>query len=973
MSSLKTTDIIGNIYQYRYNPTLIHRASLEMLKQLYDENIELVDPTNPFIFCLENTAFNAAAFMQQNENSTRRLYPIAAITEEDLYLHMSDREYVDRFAKPSTATFKIIYDRDELVAAMIDDPVEGVKKVTIPKNTFFTVGDIVFSLQYPIDIRQLPHGGLQVIYDTTDVSPLQTLETNVIEWRPLLNNQGQRFIEFDVLVEQFFIKTFYNDVTAASGLVSTISLTDSFYYVRVYNQVSGSYVEIKTTHTDQIYDPATPTALVKVLSDRVDVSIPPIYASNGLIRGKIRIDVYETKGRLIKSLSGLAFKDFTMEYLAIDPKDSTDFTSPLGGLRTTIVYSTTAVDGGRAALSFDELKQRVINNSTGVKNLPITNNQLESTILDNNYDLVKNVDTITNRIFLASRFINKPVDEKILTSAGTAMLTIQTSLRKLKNAYAVKDNVDSFTITPSSVFKEVNATTYPITNSEYASLDTLPVIAKTTEVSNNSYFYTPFYYVLDNSRERFDVRAYDLDSPAIEAKTFVAENIATGLQVSINDIAIQKTDSGYLLTLSTLSSESFQNLPDTAIAVQLSYFPKDSTTRAYFNGQYLTTDPSTKERFYKFEINTNLNIDKEHFIDMPSFSIDLTGFTLKASLTQLFDFFFIVDKDQTGSAQTSTIDSKINTDYLSFQNGIGLTHERFNLVFGYPLKNLWQRHKTVVEQTPYEVYTENVPALYEQDVYEIDPATGAAFEIDANGDLVYNILHHRGDPVFTATGQPVYRHHIGEVKTDVYGNPIIPAGYTKDLTRLCDILMIDAVYRFSTDPIVKTYQEQMRNAITSWILTDIDQFNKRALEQTKVFFYPKNTVSKIRVLDNQNNIVSMDAQQKLKIKLYVPPVTFTDTALLDALVKTTIKAIDIELQKPTISTSAIQTTLRAIYSKDVVEVTLEGLGAGVSSDTFTLVNKADRCSIKKRLVALADGVLAVREAIDIEIVKHGLD
>lgn len=239
--------------------------------------------------------------------------------------------------------------------------------------------------------------------------------------------------------------------------------------------------------------------------------------------------------------------------------------------------------------------------------------------------------------------------------------------------------------------------------------------------------------------------------------------------------------------------------------------------------------------------------------------------------------------------------------------------------------------------------------------------------------MTYNKIHSKGDPVLNANGQPVYKHYKGEVKVDSYGNPITPVGYTKDLVRLCDILMVDAVYQFSTDPLVKTYQGQVRKSLSNWILTEIDEFNRRALEQTKVFFYPKNTIAKISVLDNQNKIISLDAAQTLKVKLYVPPVTFDDAALVESLIKTTIKTIDQQLQSNIISTSSIHVALRDVYKNDVVDVVVSGIGGTITADTFTLVSKTDRCSIKKRLVALADNTLIVQEAIDVEVIKHGID
>jgi hypothetical protein len=100
MADVKVSDVIASLEAIKFNPVAVQKMSLDVLKMVRDNDINIVDATNPYVHCLETTAFNVTAFMHQNEAATRRLYPVAAMTMEDLYLHMSDKEYVGRHAIP---------------------------------------------------------------------------------------------------------------------------------------------------------------------------------------------------------------------------------------------------------------------------------------------------------------------------------------------------------------------------------------------------------------------------------------------------------------------------------------------------------------------------------------------------------------------------------------------------------------------------------------------------------------------------------------------------------------------------------------------------------------------------------------------------------------------------------------------------------------------------------------------------------
>jgi len=84
MADVKVSDVIQQLDVYKFNPVAVQRMALDVLRRVHNGEINIVDATNPYVHCLETTAFNCSAFMIQNEASTRRLYPAAATTMEDL-------------------------------------------------------------------------------------------------------------------------------------------------------------------------------------------------------------------------------------------------------------------------------------------------------------------------------------------------------------------------------------------------------------------------------------------------------------------------------------------------------------------------------------------------------------------------------------------------------------------------------------------------------------------------------------------------------------------------------------------------------------------------------------------------------------------------------------------------------------------------------------------------------------------------
>jgi hypothetical protein len=966
--ALRKLDLINK------NPASIQQVSLELLEQYLNREQDIVDATNPFMKLIESSALNTASFIIDNETSTRKQYASCAQTVEDLYLHMSDKDYIDRFASPATTKFYVVVPMKQLLENMVEDPVTRIKKITIPRNSEFILNEYTFSIQYPIDIKQLSHGGIQVVYDTTVESPLEKLTTNVVNHsiKKIKNLEDDvLFMELDVT--QFHIKSTKHELSSSKLFRKTIEFSDQYYYARVYfknNQTNNKWREIQTTHTDQVYDINKPTAVLKVINNKLEVYIPQVYFTNNLVSGSVRVDIYQTLGEINVSLSTFKPSAFKGRWLAIDNDDKTPEVAAWVKLNDTFIYSDKTVYGGKDQLSFESLRQRVMTNAIGDRNIPITNAQIAAHIENKGFDIVKTVDLVTNRVFQATRALPKPFDERLITAAATSMESIIVSMDDIKDHSAVHDNGDRITLSPDLLFQNNNGIINIVPATVVADLmsKTPDLIAST--VTDGNYIYTPFHYVLDATDKDFRVRPYYLDKPEFRVMEFVNQNDTTQLQVNTDKFSITRTVYGYQVLIQTKSNNQYKELDDNRVAVQMSFVPEYEASRVYLNGE-LVTKTNDNERIFKFDIRTNFDIDDQNILYLKSFMMNgsiLDNFGVK--LTQTFDFFYTTNANMSMTWLPHGIDNLLG-NFLLPPNTVGITHEKADFTFGQYLKYLWTSNRTLASSAPFERWDTDVPAVYEEDVFDIDPITGSIFSLGANNQLEYNVKHFSGDPVLDDNGNQVYKYRVGDIKTDSNGEPI-PIG-PKFVSRQLELIFVEGPYYFSTDPSSTVYRENFVNTLVNWITLDLEKLNQVALEQTEIFFYPKANMSTIQVMVEGGSITLVDANQYFNVRLYVNKQVYENTALSLALTDTTIKTIDEHLKRDTISMSAITSALEKNYGDDVISFSIEGLGGNRNLDALTVLSPGDRCSIRKRLTSLGDGKLIVQEDINVEFVRHDLN
>jgi hypothetical protein len=254
---------------------------------------------------------------------------------------------------------------------------------------------------------------------------------------------------------------------------------------------------------------------------------------------------------------------------------------------------------------------------------------------------------------------------------------------------------------------------------------------------------------------------------------------------------------------------------------------------------------------------------------------------------------------------------------------VGNTHEKITLTLGYSLKNLWSRSRTLASGLEYETYPTDVAFLYEKDIYEIDPVTGSMFSVDQNNNIVYNIIHHIGDPVLN-NGQPVYKHRRGDVVLDTGGNPVVLSELKTD--KEIDLLHVDGKYYFADDPSFVEYKQELTSIINTWITSDIKSIQDILLEQTKIYFYPKTTLGMVKVYPDNVTEVNVKAEQSFTIDFYVKDKIYKDSGIRQQVINDSIRILDDYIDNMTINITELTVMLKDYFVDTVESIDIKGLG-----------------------------------------------
>lgn len=967
---MNSNEVMVLLDKARYNPGAMFEVGIDMLEKANNGELIFVDASQPAVQLIEMAATLSASAMHESAANTRRQFARMALDEEELYLHMSDKDYIGRWATPARTTITVAMALEEVLARAVPTGVNGVQKMVIPRNTEFTVAGVTFSMQYPIEIRINSAGTERVVYDVSRPSPLMPLSTNLLKtWKS--NQQGgieMLFIEIPVM--QMKVSTSNFTVSRATPTSGAISFAGSYYATRAYHRSGdGPWEEILTTETKQVFDPAQPTVSLQVFSDRVLYSVPEVYATAGTIKRQLRLDVYSTEGDLSMILSNYESDAFDYRWQDFDNDDNGLYWSALENITTMLIFSDEVVTGGSEAKTFEELREQVMMNAHGASNQPITPWQIISTLTNEGYSSVKTVDNLTRRIYKTSRPLPLPADGSVLSPIGAGIMTFQQSLDGLKGYNGVKDNGERVTLTPEILYKLDNGLTKIVEEDELTMIRSTILETQARLINTERYLFSPYHYVLDITGNVFEARGYYLDNPSIDSRNFIAENDTLGMTISTDSFDIERTEKGYRITVVTASSEEALALPDASVHAQLCFQPTGESGRAYLNGT-LEVKMETGERAFVFELESNLDINSNDDIYLTNFQM-FGGSTrpVPASLTESFDLIYVLSDYRPVDALTTDIDLIIAKEMLP-EDAIALTHEKFNTNLGSSLDGLWTASRSVVSDEDFKKYSADVPWLYEEPEFERDPNTGTILYDIVDGEIKYRMLHAKGEVRLDDEGKPLIRFPKGDVMRDADGNPIVES--TRKMQRQVDLFFLDGKYWFATNPTSIEYRDTTAQTVVRWLSTDISAIRAKLLEGTELYFAPQTTLGNVQVMVEEGLISTIPAEQGMRVGLYLGRAEYADARLRESLTRSIKLVIADRLIQSVVSIDDITDKLREEIGSEAIAFSVSGLGGANNFPVITTLDDTLRCSVRKRVVAKSDDTLAVEDDVQIDPLRHTL-
>lgn len=953
--------IAKDLITYGHNPAAMQTIMLNQLKQSQSNpGMTLSDPTDPVVFLMEGAVTLVHSGIESNRQLMPKIYPSMSESYEDVYRHMSDRDFTDVFAQPSTAGFLLYLDTESILSRAMPLESKGIRRIVIPRDSYCKVSGYTFTLQYPIEIRVLPSGTFQVLWATDNKSPIKPITTNALDWKRVTADNGLSLICIEVPMMQYAITTSSDVITPRSSWSKSFAFTNKFFFARVWmrKDLNTGWVEMEKSFSKEVYNPNVPTAICRLDNQKLNVTIPAVYINKKLVSGDIRVDVYSTLGPLSINLEN--YSDFQLFMADLNGETSATYSNPFKTLSVKRMLSLDTTVGGRNPLTLEQLRDRVIANAVGARQPPITEAQLESTSNAMGLSLTKPIDFGTERTYHLSTAMPDSTLKEVTSPIGTVVSPFYFTWEELEALSTANINGNRATILPETIYYSdgVSIQADASMTAAWRFMSSRDLI---NAANQKPYFYSPFYYVVDRNNKSIDVRAYHLAEPSIDSKRFEATNDTTEVQVVTGSYEIVRGPDGYVLRLVTRSEDSYKALTDDQCFAQISYVPRGNTDiYAYLNGELIGYQDD--ERVWEFNIGTTLDIDRNDEMIINTFHLNENTVTpIPLPLTQEFNVFYGVSNYFPPEYDRHVMDSIITPPT---RDAIGITWEMITIKLGDALTSYWCRSRPINDTVDYEHYKEDVYDTWAQDVIRKKDNGIPIFTYDENRDppLEFDYEHRKGEVKLDAQGNPKVLHEAGSVIRDSFNNPIV--ANERKIKFRAEMAAYDARYLFATTDEVKKYRDAFMKYVVSICTSTMPEISKLLIDRSKAYFIPLTTMGYIDVRMGDGTAAPLAAENRFTVNYYLTAAQRNNNDLL-TLIKSTTRSIinDWLSNNQTISIAKITSALGDALKDSIISVEMLGTGDDQDIRLFTVLSEASRAVVGKKLELEADGRIGLKDDI----------
>lgn len=943
------------ILLFEQNPTTIIQPAFDLMSEVSNGEKILLDPTNPFIYSIETSVAFASAAMDKDDVNLRKLYPRLATSYADLYNHMSDDDFLNRFSRPATnGEMILVIPINELENAAIDDGT-GNKKIVIPGDSEWEVNGTKYYQHYPVNILLQPGGSYQVFFDLSVESPIKRNISNIINWS-ITNIENRPSLQLNIPVDQLALSKEEYIITDTTGFSVVTPFTDQFFYARAYIRNDlNEWEEIRTTHSQQVYDATLPTVVLTVEEGMVISRVPEIYITNGRIRDTLRIDIFTTKGEIEQDLGVLAPEAFSVRWFNFSERD-VRFTSLMARLGTFLVFSLSTVRGGSNSISFEQLRSKIIY-GTDDQRAPIKFEELENKLNLLNYQVTPLEDHVLGRTYLATRAM-ETINTTLFSRMTNDLLTFRIDTQRTDLADSLTVKPERTVIKPNALFERTPATVVLHADATTANILNLDKEVRIETLNSKDYFFTPFFTVLDETDNTFEVRSYFLDNPNLVTRSFIDNNAELGYVVNTKSMTITRSDTGFNVTIVAGVPAGVEDL-----SVQLVF--KSSANGERWHAPVALGDVIGTQATFDIDLVSDFDITKQNQILISNVS-DNNGNVIPVLLDLLseIDIAYVVD---TPAKITTLFDDRI-ADALHSNTVTAVTLESGMFEFGRQLEALYSEGRPIQTTPEYERYPADEPELWTEVVFAKEPDGSIIFTTDNSTvppTINPTVLHAIGDPVLDAQGDPVFLHRAGDIKR-VAGEPILvtPARIEREVR----LPMFNAIFKFTDTLAIQNYLADVPKDVLRFIETDIDPVANSLIERSSLPFSPSNTFSLARAVTAEENVITVNTSLEFAINITMTQASYLIEAARDQAKIDTLSALATALQRKELTLLDINQRIKAAVGDEVIGVSINTFLP--DGDYVKLLNSFDEFSIKPRLVLRSNGEIDVEDSVTFSFTRQ---
>lgn len=919
--------------------------------------IEVVDASNAFVMLLEASTHLASQNWTSNELGLKKRYACLATTFEELYPHLAtpDLQYI--FARPCTSTVRFSILVESLLSNAV--AVGSYREAIIPKYTEVRVDDLTFSIDSAISIKVYNNRVFKVEYVDgslihADISQINSVATYT-------RMDGTLWLTFEVAVQQLDYTSFLFNSIPSLAFNEHVVYTDQLSSIEVLYKSNSVYVPMKLALNARVYDPLTPTAILvpDTQSKTIQVFIPPMYTQS-LVTGSIKVIVGSTKGDIDRVFSQYTEGDHSV---GIDTDIILSSTKEAAFLSSTFMSKVTSpLDGGRDALSFDKLRERVVSRAFGNKMLPITRSQFANMLSDSGLTSLLYKEGVGGRTYivtddtphptlpntqpplpleqylyddsvtLPTAFPAIPADYLDVLAKGQTYTGVRSTIAQYDTflpigcmtlntryeALVAIPGVNSFpyrlTITPSALFIQAGTNIAPtlLTSQE---VDLLSDDSKVSILNKDNYLFTMFYYAIEHSNEQWMITPWSLNKPFINITDRIESDPSLPDIFKQVDYSVYTTAEGFVVTLNV------ESITQTGV-----YLPSDTfcylriqTEQSYVQG---VSSYQGEVIYIPMTISDNGTVTSYQGLIPTMFELtpDKIGVTYNGTTVYIDGKVWV---DVLYGLNSKPVGYLGNSQHLLPEQSKALMlYERIHLTLGHALSNLWTNVHSPVGKIEYLRYTEDEPYMVTADDSYTSISEVLPFSIGEDCKITYKPSH-TTTQVLIIDNEIVYKHRAGDLKLDAVGRPIPITQDTQVIE--FDLACVNAKVMYATDTDVLEHLSLVQTDIVHKCTYTIPELLSRSLERTHLYYRPIKTVGEALCYKDGASVGSMDLSLKPRVVLRVPAYTYSDTSARKKLQDITVRTVNLSLSRSVIGLERLISDLYQVYGSSVIAVAVYGL------------------------------------------------